>query len=102
MESMLLPRIRQPKILLLTFLTIFLFISCSNSQTLRCTRVVDGDTIILNHGKEVRLIGVDTPETKHPRKPVEYYGKETSAFTPLERKSRHSQQYEKSSKFGEV
>jgi len=24
---------------------------------------------------------VDTPETKHPRKPVEYYGKEATAFT---------------------
>ncbi len=26
-------------------------------------------------------VGVDTPETKHPRKPVEYYGREASAFT---------------------
>ena len=31
--------------------------------------------------ERVRLIGVDTPETKHPRKPVEYYGREASAFT---------------------
>jgi len=23
-----------------------------------------------------------TPETKHPSKPVEYYGKEATAFTP--------------------
>ena len=29
----------------------------------------------------MRLIGVDTPETKHPKKPVEYFGKEASAFT---------------------
>ena len=28
-----------------------------------------------------RLIGVDTPETVLPQKPVEYYGKEASAFT---------------------
>jgi len=27
------------------------------------------------------LIGVDTPETKDPRKPVEYFGREASAFT---------------------
>ncbi len=73
--------IRLSKILLLTFLTVLLSISCSNSQTLKCTRVVDGDTIVLNNGERVRLIGVDTPETKHPRKPVEYYGKEASAFT---------------------
>lgn len=47
-------------------------------------RVVDGDTIIVNRkGKEVkvRLIGIDTPETVHPTKPVEHYGKEASLFT---------------------
>ncbi len=45
------------------------------------TRVVDGDTIIVGARERVRLIGVDTPETKHPRKPVENYGKEATAFT---------------------
>src|SRR5213080_4585388 len=44
-------------------------------------RVVDGDTLLLQSGERVRLIGVDTPETKHPKKPVEYFGKEASAFT---------------------
>jgi len=102
MESMLIPRIKQIKILFLIFLTVSLSLSCSNSQTLRCTRVVDGDTIILSNGEKVRLIGLDIPETKHPRKPVEYYGKEATAFTPLERKPCHSQQYEKSSKCGEA
>jgi len=67
--------IRLSKIILLAFLTLFLSISCSNPQTLKCTRVIDGDTIVLNNGEIVRLIGVDTPETKHPQKPVEYYGK---------------------------
>ena len=80
---MLIPRIKQIKVLFLVFITISLFISCSNSQTIRCTRVVDGDTIILSNGERVRLIGVDTPETKHPRKPVEYYGKEATAFTKM-------------------
>ena len=49
-----------------------------------CTRVVDGDTIIIEiDGKQerVRLIGVDTPETKHPKKPVEDFGHEASVFT---------------------
>ena len=49
-----------------------------------CTRAVDGDTIIVNIAgvkERVRLIGVDTPETKHPRKPVQYFGKEASMFT---------------------
>ncbi len=45
------------------------------------TRVVDGDTIIVGARERVRLIGVDTPETKHPQKPVEYFGKEATAFT---------------------
>jgi endonuclease YncB( thermonuclease family) len=35
----------------------------------------------LTTGERVRLIGVDTPETKDPRKPVQYFGKEASAFT---------------------
>ena len=47
-------------------------------------RVIDGDTIQVRvEGKRrtVRLIGVDTPETKHPTKPVQYFGREASAFT---------------------
>lgn len=44
-------------------------------------KVVDGDTLKLSDGQTVRLIGVDTPETKHPTKPVQYFGKEASAFT---------------------
>jgi len=51
------------------------------SETFVCTRVVDGDTIVVKGIGKVRLIGVDTPETKHPKKPVEYFGKEASAFT---------------------
>lgn len=44
-------------------------------------RVIDGDTILLDGDERVRLIGVDTPETVHPNKPVEYFGKEASEFT---------------------
>lgn len=50
----------------------------------RVTRVVDGDTLKVTIGgrvETVRLIGVDTPETVHPTKPVERFGKEASAFT---------------------
>jgi micrococcal nuclease len=44
-------------------------------------KVIDGDTVALSNGKTVRLIGVDTPETVHPTKPVQHFGKEASAFT---------------------
>jgi micrococcal nuclease len=43
-------------------------------------RVIDGDTIELETVGKVRLIGVDTPETVHPSKPVEHFGKEASDF----------------------
>ena len=81
MEYMNSTRIRPLRILILTTLLLVLSISCSNAQTFTCIRVVDGDTIILSNGERVRLIGVDTPETKHPNKPVQYFGKEASAFT---------------------
>ena len=45
-------------------------------------RVVDGDTIdVLIGGEQLRLryIGVDTPETVDPRRPVGCFGKEASA-----------------------
>jgi micrococcal nuclease len=44
-------------------------------------RVVDGDTLLLGTGERVRLLGVNTPETVHPKKAVEAFGKEASAFT---------------------
>ena len=46
--------------------------------------VVDGDTIDVRVGgaeERVRLIGVDTPETKRPDTPIECYGPEATAFT---------------------
>jgi micrococcal nuclease len=51
------------------------------SATRLCVRAVDGDTLELDGGERVRLIGVDTPETVDPRRPVQYFGKEASAFT---------------------
>jgi micrococcal nuclease len=46
-------------------------------------RVVDGDTIkveVNNRSETVRLLLVDTPESVHPSKPVQPYGKEASDF----------------------
>ena len=48
--------------------------------------VVDGDTVDvrIDGGTErVRLIGINTPETKDPRRLVECYGPEASALTTL-------------------
>jgi micrococcal nuclease len=53
-------------------------------------RHVDGDTIKVRIKKPprgvrsletIRLIGVDTPETVHPKKKVERYGKQASDYT---------------------
>ena len=78
------------------FLTLFLFAfalllsSCSNDSlatspnSATVKRVVDGDTIDIAIGgntERVRLIGINTPETKHPTKGVECYGPEASAYT---------------------
>ena len=49
-------------------------------DTVRVARVVDGDTLLLESGRRVRLLGVDTPETKHPDRPPEPWGAEASAF----------------------
>lgn len=50
----------------------------------KVTRIVDGDTYVVedeNGIKEkIRLIGVNTPETKHPKKGVEPFGPEATAF----------------------
>jgi micrococcal nuclease len=53
-----------------------------NSATVK--HVVDGDTIdiaISGNTERVRLIGINTPETKHPTKGVECFGPEASAYT---------------------
>jgi micrococcal nuclease len=45
---------------------------------------VDGDTIdvkVGDHRERVRLIGIDTPETKKPNTPVQCFGPEASKFT---------------------
>ncbi|NUM25684.1 MAG: thermonuclease family protein [Candidatus Buchananbacteria bacterium] len=41
-------------------------------------RVIDGDTVELEDGSRVRYIGIDTPETVDPSKPVQCFGKEAS------------------------
>jgi micrococcal nuclease len=50
----------------------------------RVEEFYDGDTIGVDmNGKleRIRMIGVDTPETHHPKKPVQCFGKAASEFT---------------------
>lgn len=44
------------------------------------SRVVDGDTVKLNTGDTVRVLGIDTPETVEPHHPVDCWGPQASAF----------------------
>jgi micrococcal nuclease len=46
--------------------------------TFKVVRVIDGDTIEIEGGERVRYIGIDTPETVDPRKPVQCFGFEAS------------------------
>jgi micrococcal nuclease len=61
-----------------------------HEKTFKVVKVVDGDTVDINipDGKykttRIRLIGVDTPETKKPNAPVMYFGPEAAEFTRLQ------------------
>mgnify|MGYP006185063875 CR=1 FL=1 len=76
------------KLIILAFI-IFLYyqFSSENFPSYYVTRVVDGDTIVIQDGsnqRKVRLAGIDSPETKHPSKPKQCYGQEASdALTSL-------------------
>lgn len=51
----------------------------------RVIEAIDGDTVVVALGDgttdTVRLLGVDTPETHHPTKPVQCFGPEAAAYT---------------------
>ncbi len=52
-----------------------------NSIESKVVRVVDGDTIVtLINGvdEKIRIVGINTPETVDPRRPVECFGEEAS------------------------
>lgn len=71
---------------IIIFLSIF-FISINSiyaKETVEFSDCVDGDTIkVLLDGEKytIRMLAVDTPESVHPTKGVEYYGKEASNYT---------------------
>ncbi len=56
-------------------------VSSPTSSTYKVVSVVDGDTVKVNINgttETLRLIGLDTPETVDPRKPVQCFGLEAS------------------------
>ena len=66
-----------------------LLMSCGSGATMEnkvlitILKVIDGDTVDIDvdgRTERVRLIGVNTPETKHPTKPIECFGPEASAY----------------------
>lgn len=50
----------------------------ANREVVTVTRVVDGDTIEITGGRKLRYIGINTPESVDPRRPVQCFGKEAS------------------------
>ena len=56
-------------------------IGARTGELRKVIRIVDGDTIVVGPNEKVRLIGVDTPETVHPKKAVECFGKAAKEFT---------------------
>jgi micrococcal nuclease len=56
----------------------------SESQSAFVVKAIDGDTIVVRvdtRTDTIRLLGIDTPETHHPTKPVQCYGPEAAAYT---------------------
>lgn len=48
-------------------------------------RVIDGDTVrVASEKKSVRILGIDSPETVHPSRPVECGGPESSDWARLQ------------------
>ncbi|HVU75455.1 MAG TPA: thermonuclease family protein [Candidatus Paceibacterota bacterium] len=62
--------------------TSFASTTAQSDQWYPVERVVDGDTLVVGingSSTKIRLIGVDTPETVDPRKPVQCFGEAASA-----------------------
>jgi micrococcal nuclease len=72
--------LRKKKLSFIVALAFLSLLAISSAYAAKVIRVIDGDTIELEGGVKVRYIGIDTPETVHPSKPVQFMGKEASAF----------------------
>jgi micrococcal nuclease len=95
------PRIQKEILQIIAALVVALVVSVANSdiwqsftgamqqpatvrqaeQHYQVLKVVDGDTLTIDYNSKrqtLRLIGINTPETVDPRRPVECFGKEAS------------------------
>ena len=98
---------------IIVFLSLF-FISTNFTyakEKVEFSECVDGDTIkIILDGKKysVRMIAIDTPESVHPQKGIEYYGKEASEYTCNQAKNakkieiEYDENCQKTDKYGRI
>ena len=64
---------------MLIILTFSLLSSCeAKSHYVKVKWVYDGDTLLLQDGRKIRLIGINAPEVAHHNKKGEAYGREAS------------------------
>lgn len=75
------------KVVVLVILQLFFCINVNAKTTaefVKFVRCIDGDTAVLsvnNEEKRFRFLAIDTPETVHPTKEAEEYGKNASEYT---------------------
>ena len=69
---------------LIFFLIFPLIVFANTKEKVKFSKCVDGDTAKFERNNKVftlRFLAVNTPETKSPKKGVEFYGKEASKYT---------------------
>ena len=66
--------------ILIGIICLALYSQASSSDVYIVRHVIDGDTIVLDDGRHVRLIGVDAPEVDSPYRKAEPYGEESKEY----------------------
>ena len=69
---------------LIFFLVLPIIVFANTKEKVKFLKCVDGDTAKFERNNKVftlRFLAVNTPETKSPKKGVEFYGKESSKYT---------------------
>ena len=87
---------------LIFFLIFPLIVFANTKEKVKFSKCVDGDTAKFERNNKVftlRFLAVNTPETKSPKKGVEFYGKEASKYTcdRLEKAKNIEIEYDKNS-----